>query len=202
MSAVQRHDMAEHSPEWHAARRYRIGGSEIGAILGWSPWTTPDDLATTKLSGEIRPTTPRQQLGHDAEPMLAAWLERKLDTTIDMHPGTYIDDLAVANPDGICGDGWLFEAKTVDDRTTDAGWGRAGTATVPLHYAAQVEWYAGLLEAPGTHLVVLAGSHNGRPGLHIAHYKIPAHPAVYAYLRETALEWHTTHLAPALAAAA
>ncbi|MDQ3578214.1 MAG: YqaJ viral recombinase family protein, partial [Actinomycetota bacterium] len=31
-------DFAPGSPEWHAARAQGLGGSEIAAVLGLSPW--------------------------------------------------------------------------------------------------------------------------------------------------------------------
>lgn len=191
---IERLTLAPHSPEWHAARRWRVGGSEVGQICGWSPWGSPLELAERKLSGETTPPNDRQQLGLDAELMLTAWAQRDLGVEIDTAPGTWIDDLAVANPDGMLPNGFLVEYKTVNDRAVDLGWGRAGTDLVPLYYAAQVVWYCGVLGAPGAHLYALAGAHNGRIGLHVAHYFIPAKPTVYAYLRRAAESWRETHL--------
>lgn len=187
--------LAEHSPEWHEARRWRVGGSEIGAICGWSPWAGPEGVAERKLSGETSEPTPRQQLGHDAEPMLASWLGRKIGAAVDLKPGTWLDELGIANPDGLVGaTGELFEAKTVNDRSKDDGWGRQGTDLVPLYFAAQCIWYCGLTGAPGAHLVALCGALNGRVGLHVAHYYIPANPAAYAHMRSVAAEWRAEHL--------
>lgn len=194
MTATHIGHLVEHSEEWHLARRFRVGGSDVGAIMGWSMWDTPESLAQKKLDGTITVTTPRQQLGHDAEPMLAAWLARKLNTTIDTSPGTWADDIGVANPDGVLPDGWLLECKTVNDRTTELGWGRAGTDQIPLTYAAQTIWYMGMTGAPGCHLVALCGATNGRVGLHVAHYKITADPAVFAHLHDRATDWLHTHL--------
>lgn len=36
--------MEQRSPEWYAARRERLTGSNIGAALGVNPWKTPEDL--------------------------------------------------------------------------------------------------------------------------------------------------------------
>ncbi len=202
MTATHIGHLAEHSEEWHVARRYRVGGSDVGVIMGWSMWDTPESLAAKKLLGERSETTPRQQLGHDAEPMLAAWLARKLGYPIDTEPGTWADDVGVANPDAIVeGDPSLGETpkviaefKTVNDRATELGWGRAGTDQIPLTYAAQIQWYMGMTGASLCHLVALAGATNGRIGLHVAHYKIAADPAVFAHLYTAAAEWLHTHL--------
>jgi predicted phage-related endonuclease len=46
--------------EWLAARRLGIGGSDIGALLGASPWSTPLDVWADK-TGQAEPhrrTTP------------------------------------------------------------------------------------------------------------------------------------------------
>ena len=43
--------------EWLSARRTGIGGSDIAAILGLSPWRTPLDVYRDKVDGEDQPQT-------------------------------------------------------------------------------------------------------------------------------------------------
>jgi predicted phage-related endonuclease len=37
-----------HSEAWHEARRSRLGGSEIAAVLGLSPWQSPFSCGTSR----------------------------------------------------------------------------------------------------------------------------------------------------------
>ena len=60
------------SKEWVHARQHYLGGSEVAAALGESPWTTPFQLWLVK-TGRIEPviSTPVMELGHLLEPMIA-----------------------------------------------------------------------------------------------------------------------------------
>jgi putative phage-type endonuclease len=41
--------MEQRSPEWFEARKSKVTGSMVGAILGLNPWTTPDDAMRTMV---------------------------------------------------------------------------------------------------------------------------------------------------------
>jgi len=58
--------------EWVHARQHYLGGSEVAAALGESPWTTPFQLWLVK-TGRTEPimSTPVMELGHLLEPMIA-----------------------------------------------------------------------------------------------------------------------------------
>lgn len=60
------------SKEWVHARQHYLGGSEVAAALGESPWTTPFQLWLVK-TGRQEPiiSTPVMELGHLLEPMIA-----------------------------------------------------------------------------------------------------------------------------------
>jgi putative phage-type endonuclease len=63
--------------DWHSWRSQGIGGSDIGALLGLSTWTSPWSLWADKCG--LLPhseTSERQQIGKDAEPFLSAVFER------------------------------------------------------------------------------------------------------------------------------
>ena len=166
------------APDWHAARRWRIGGSEIAAVMGWSPFQTRDELLAQKLAGN--PTEKHTKAivrGHLLEPAILAWGAQEKGYLYDpqasaatwLHP---LWDFALYNPDGFTYDGLLIECKSVADRTTDKGWGRAGTDAIPLYYRAQVAWGMAVLGLPETRLLCLHGATNGRPDLDIAEYRI------------------------------
>ncbi|MBC7941101.1 MAG: YqaJ viral recombinase family protein [Chitinophagaceae bacterium] len=166
------------SPEWHAARAGRIGGSSIASVMGWSPFETREQLAA-KMLGQVEPKRASRAMnrGNFLESGVAEWLAADKGLTYDeaASVATYQHDefdWATYNPDRITIGGELVEIKTVGDRTTDAGWGRAGTDKVPLHYAAQITWGMGILGLDSCWLAVLAGGTNGRPSLDMAVYRI------------------------------
>jgi putative phage-type endonuclease len=68
------------SDEWVEVRKTHLGGSEIAAVLGLSPWTSPFSLWHTK-AGLIPPTpdSPAMEWGRRLEPVVAAKF-------CDMHP--------------------------------------------------------------------------------------------------------------------
>ena len=176
------------SSEWHAARAGRIGGSSIAAVCGWSPYETRADLIA-RLTGALppKPTSRAMARGNHLEDGIAGWLaaDKGLFYDPDASRATYghdRHDWAIYNPDRITTGGELVEIKTTHDRTTEAGWGRAGTDRIPLGYAAQVQWGMGILNLPMCWVAVLAGATNGRPCLDMAVYRVPADPDAFAFL--------------------
>jgi len=130
------------SPEWYELRN-RVGvisGSEIGTILGLSPWTSALTLWAEKTGKIERSVTPNvaMRLGTLVEPAI-----RQL--YVEQHPkhevrevGTYASkryDWMHANPDAICiddeGNGYILEIKH-----TATYWD-----SIPENYKAQVFWY-------------------------------------------------------------
>ena len=165
------------SPEWHAARRWRLGGSEIAQVMGWSRFGTRDDLVAAKLAPTDRPATKAQVRGTAMEPGVLLWGTLAKGYTYDEQASvaTYLHDVydwALYNPDALTIDDLLIEYKTTADRATEHGWGRAGTDQVPLYYRAQVAWGMAVLDLPETRLLCLHGATNGRPDLDVAEYRI------------------------------
>lgn len=171
-------------PEWHEARRTRIGGSDIGVIMGWSPFQTRDDLLAAKRGEAEMPQENRaMRRGNYLEPAVAAWLADDQGLTYDPgYDGTWVDGWQLYNPDRVTTDKVLVEIKTTAVRDADHGWGRAGTDKVPLTYAAQVQWGLGILGLDRAILGVLSGS----PKFDLAVYRLIAKPDTFAYLTRQA----------------
>ncbi|MFB8035907.1 YqaJ viral recombinase family protein [Streptomyces sp. NPDC056004] len=157
------------SDDWHAARAAGIGGSEIAAVLGISPYESRFSLWHRK-QGLIAPVEESEEMywGKIHEPGIC-------DRFADLHPdwavcesGTYAAverPWQIANPDRVLHplnkpEEWIppavLEAKTARD---DHGWGKPGTDDIPVHYRAQCLWYMDVLGARTCHVAVLiAGS--------------------------------------------
>lgn len=167
------------SPEWHAARAQGLGGSEIGAVLGLSPYESAFSLWHRK-AGTVTPTEdkPEMEAGRRLEPVIC-------DKFADSHPeflvfgaGTYrsaVRPWQIANPDRIlypcCGfEGCCDpECDTCDTTTPVAlleakfalygdGWGAEGTDEIPPSYLAQCRWYLDVFGLDTCYVQVFIGS--------------------------------------------
>lgn len=131
------------SPAWVEGRRTGIGGSDMPAIMGLSPFMSGFELFMLKR-GEIlpKPMTEAMEWGHRHEPViLEAYRDRtgrevykpRAQLRHAHHP------FLIGNLDGITVEGdRVVECKAV--MRTDA-WGEPGTDQVPDHYAIQAQHY-------------------------------------------------------------
>jgi putative phage-type endonuclease len=156
-----------HSPEWHAARAAGIGGSEVAAILGLSPWESPYSLWHAKTGGWITDPDPEMEWGTLLEPALLAWYRQHADNPVDLDesPGLFVHRSRRwqrAAPDGIA---WIADGPDGDGSTSpriveckkassDDDWGRPGTDEIPPYYRTQVVWYMDVLGVDVADIVV------------------------------------------------
>ena len=126
------------TPEWKAARKGRITGSRIGAILGLSPWQTREDVlramvrehhgAASEFTGNIA-----TNYGHANEGTARMTFELSTGLTVvdtGFHPH---EDWAGASPDGLIGDDAVLEIKCPFKGI------KKSLADQP-HYYAQLQW--------------------------------------------------------------
>lgn len=139
------------SDDWHAARIQGIGGSEISAVLGLSPFESAFSLWHRKR-GLILPVeeSPEMYWGKKHEPTICDEYAKHHPDQHVIPAGTYHGTgrpWQIVNPDrfGInktTGEITVIEAKTSRDAE---GWGEPGTDDVPVYYRAQVRWYLNAL---------------------------------------------------------
>jgi len=141
--------------EWHELRMKGITGTDAGAILGVSPFSSAYKIWAVK-TGQIKDEVKQNQamrLGQLLEPAL-------LQLFIEEHPemdvfevGTYAHEdypFMIANPDGLAWEDdklWIIEIKT----------SRKYWDEIPRHYIAQVLHYADVFSADGIKIVSYAG---------------------------------------------
>jgi putative phage-type endonuclease len=182
---------ASGSPEWHEARRHRIGGSDVAAIVGLSKWQSKYSLWCEKAGlVEPDPQDNDQTRGHILEPSVANWFAYQHPEYEVVEAGTYIHadpdrDWQLANPDRLLLQGGRvvsgLELKTDADGRE---WGTSGTAEIPFYYLTQVRWYMDVLGLPEWRVAVLIGR-----GLEFREYTILPDEADTEWMRRQAEEF-------------
>lgn len=172
--------------EWLQARRqspagrWRLGASELAAVLGESPHTSPFALWWAKQETWVRPDpNAAMTIGHKLEDVIGElWAEKHPEMQL-CRPGSALYGLAphpdhdfdwlVCTPDflAVVGDfanGWLdaptgCHVEPVECKSDEGGtgWGAPGSDQVPEHHRVQVYVQCEILGAPRGHLMRLAG---------------------------------------------
>jgi len=150
--------------EWLENRRKGLGGSDIAAVAGISPFAGPIDIWQDKLGVTI----PRE-----SEPM--AWgsaLEQPIaDRYANNHPGVELtepglvqhpaDEWMLATPDRLVDARRGLELKTAGMHMASR-WGEPPDGVIPDEYYAQVQWYMGITGLTEWDLAVLIGGQDYR----------------------------------------
>jgi len=162
MAADQLGHFEPGSAEWHAAREGGLGGSEIAAVLGLSPFESRFSLWHRK-AGLLAPVqeTPEMEWGKRLEPVIAAKFA-------ECHPEFAVERTGLwrnserpyqlGQPDRDCGgedpgpDGPLLEIKQA---RWGEYWGEPGTDDIPVGYKAQTRWYMDCLGRRRCYVAVL-----------------------------------------------
>lgn len=134
------------SPEWHQARAGRIGGSDVGTIMGWNPWCSAYTLHWQKL-GQLPAveTNSAMALGTALEaPIRDFFFTQNPSYELVETGNTYQDSNHadwIANPDALIRD-HAGRVGVLEIKHTSAYWDE-----IPKHYLAQVLWYCHIMDA-------------------------------------------------------
>lgn len=145
------------SPEWHEARKFSVGGSEVGTILGLNPYESAYALwakKTGRIPTEIKENWAIRFGKAFEEPILHLWQEEHPDWEL-FTTGTYQHadyDFIHVNPDALArhketGEWQVLEVKT----------GRTTWDIVPPAYQCQLLHYMGTLGIQRGQIVAVAG---------------------------------------------
>lgn len=134
--------MEQRSPEWFKARKGRVTGSSVGAILGLSPFMSSDDVmrrmvreyhgADSEFNGNIA-----TNWGTNNEPGALIEYEMETDHKVELCGFYTKEDWLGASPDGLVGTKGLVEIKC--PYSMRKGEGRFKTAQEQMHYYAQIQ---------------------------------------------------------------
>lgn len=150
---VETADLSEE--DWLDYRRRGIGGSDVSAIFGTSPFRTARDLYYDKLNiasvEDDEGNWVAMEMGHLLEPLVAKIFERKTGYRVyqikkmfqhPQYPWMLADvDYFVELPDGTTA---ILEIKTTNYNARD-NWWMNGKETVPVYYESQGRHYMAVL---------------------------------------------------------
>jgi putative phage-type endonuclease len=156
------------SDEWLEARRTRVGGSEIAAILGLSPYESAFSLWHRKR-GEVAPVelNPRMEVGNYVEDAIAKWFADQHPEFTVVRTGTWVHPdrpWQLANPDRILEDAstgrWVGILECKFSQYGD-GFGRQHTDEIPVHYMCQTRHYSDVFDGLPVFVAGLVGGQFG-----------------------------------------
>lgn len=180
-------------------RRGFLGGSDIAAMLGVSPWKTPYQLWEEKMGmqDETEDSEQRSKIlkrGKRLEPVVMEMLQDEYDLIITDRNVVHVDaeydwmraeiDFEYLLADGSTGNG---DVKTVHPYAAK-DWGDSGTDQVPPYYVAQFQW--GMMVKPRNVCAVagLIGSDDLRL------YYVPRDEELISIIRERAIHFWNNHV--------
>lgn len=185
MKAVLLGQHEPNTPEWDGLRSRGLGGSEIAAVVGLSPWQSRFSLWHLKR-GSIGKQNENAGMrwGSLLEPVICDYFASTRDLLDVLPAGTYRHherEWQIANPDRLLWDDehghvGILEVKTAHQYDAHE-WGH-GPEDIPPYYRCQVLWYLDALELPVAHLAVLIGGSDYRE------YAIPYSADEAEWLRE------------------
>lgn len=188
--------------DWYEWRRHGIGGSDIAAILGLSPWQSPYGLWLEKVGATTvdRAATEAMEFGKLMEPVIATWFHNETGLYIVGQQQCVRADRSPVLRATL--DGWVADADDPDPqgepgralsefkvtRDTVKEWDEAG---IPDNYRAQVTWQSVVTGCRHIYVIVLHLAY-GRPQLRWYEYDVPDSDA--EWLERTALDWWQRHV--------
>lgn len=146
--------------EWLLARRSGLGGSDASALVGLSDYTSPFELWEDK-TGKL-PLVDEQseaaEMGTLLEPVIRDRFARVHELVV--RPTGMLRSARfpwmLANPDGICSDGYGYEGKTCSLWKAHE-WGTEQDPLIPDHAELQAQWCMAVTGLAGWWVACLIG---------------------------------------------
>lgn len=177
-------------------RRNGLGGSDIPAICGISPFKTPLDIYLDKVSGVVEEDSSNNatRFGNLFEDVIRKEYEKDHGVKVikpdadnpKFHPKY---NFAFANIDGIINNKNVLEIKTTNQFNGKL-FGEEKTDEVPNHYLYQVAWYRVIYDADFCDIAVLIG------GQDLRYYRYEPNKELEQNIFDVAYQfWHNNVLA-------
>ena len=152
--------------EWLRERKNYLGGTDLAAICGLSPYKTALDVYLDKTSDDItEETSPAMRWGNLLEDVVAKAYSEDTGYNVEIEPNTIYHSeykFLAANIDRWIGDKeYVLECKTAGF-TRCKEWGELGTDQIPESYLIQCAYYASICDVPKVDIAVLIGGQDFR----------------------------------------
>ena len=180
----------DNEDDWHTLREKRIGGSDIGAILGVNKYKSIIDVYIDKTEGISFEGNESTYWGHIHEStIMKEFGKRHKEFIVYQAPYSVIDDFLIANLDGVLKDKENGEYGVLEIKTTNAfNYKDWDGDVVPQYYYAQVQHYLMLTGYKFAYIAVLIG------GNHYKDFKIQRNEEDIELIRNKASEFYNENI--------
>ena len=176
--------------DWHTLREKRIGGSDIGAILGVNKYKSIIDVYIDKTEGSNFEGNEATFWGHLHEAtIMKVFAQKHREFNVYQAPYSVVNDFLIANLDGVLkdrntGDYGVLEIKTTNTFNYKDWEGDV----IPQYYYAQVQHYLMLTGYKFAYIAVLIG------GNHYKDFKIERNEEDINLIKNKATEFYQENL--------
>ena len=149
----------DNEDDWHELRAKRIGGSDVGAILGVNPYKSIVDVYVDKTEGSHFKGNNATYWGHVLEgTVLKEFSNRHKELIVYEVPYSVVNDFLIANLDGALKDKETGDYGVLEIKTTSV-WNRREWEEdiIPQSYYAQIQHYLMLTGYKFAYVAVLIG---------------------------------------------
>lgn len=180
----------DNEDDWHKLREKRIGGSDVGAILGVNPYKSIIDVYIDKTEGSTFKGNAATHWGHMLEgTIIKEFASRHSEFIVYQAPYSVIDDFLIANLDGVLKDKNTGEHGVLEIKTTNAfNYKDWEGDVIPQYYYAQVQHYLMLTGYKFAYIAVLIG------GQQYKEFKIERNEEDISLIRNKATEFYQENL--------
>lgn len=175
---------------WHTLREKRIGGSDVGAILGVNPYKSIIDVYIDKTEGSTFKGNNATHWGHMLEStIIKEFASRHKELSVFDAPYSVVDNFLIANLDGVLKDKESGDFGVLEIKTTSL-WNRKEWEedTIPQSYYAQVQHYLMLSGYKFAYVAVLIG------GQEYKEFKVERNEEDIELIRSKATEFYKENI--------
>ena len=176
--------------DWHTLREKRIGGSDIGAILGVNPYKSIIDVYIDKTEGSTFKGNNATHWGHMLEStIIKEFASRHKELQVFDAPFSIVDNFLIANLDAVLRDKENGNFGVLEIKTTSL-WNKKEWEedTIPQSSYAQVQHYLMLSGYKFAYVAVLIG------GQEYKEFKVERSEEDISLIREKATEFYKENI--------
>lgn len=176
--------------DWHTLREKRIGGSDVGAILGVNPYKSIIDVYIDKTEGSTFKGNNATHWGHMLEStIIKEFASRHKELQVFDAPFSIVDNFLIANLDAVLRDKENGNFGVLEIKTTSL-WNKKEWEedTIPQSYYAQVQHYLMLTGYKFAYVAVLIG------GQEYKEFKVERNEEDIELIRNKATEFYNENI--------